>query len=164
MSTIVSTIIAMISALTLVLSVQIALIPLRIGAQKLPLLWVQDGFLVLAGIALVTVSISAALEAVFIFAIPACILEQISWMRAIRRSFKVGIRSYGPIFLTILGVSLCYLPFLLLRYGTRELATSSWPESVLVLYLIRILVSWIFGALFAVWATTYLVRHAEVRR
>jgi len=152
--------ITLVSAVALVLCVQLALVPMRMGLSRLPSLWTQSPLTVSLLTALITVTLAAALEALFIFAVPACVLENRFWIKAVWRSFQIGGRSYGPIFLTLWVVSLCYLPVILLRHGSMGLSTGPWPEAVLLVYVIRILASWGLGALFAVWGTTYLIRTA----
>ena len=153
--------IAMVSAVTLVVCFQAEMFLLRFGFRHMPAAWLQGGFAGVFFVGFASVSLASVLEALFIFSVPVCVLQQRSWFRSIGRSWKIGLRGFGPIFLGLWAMGLVYLPFILLRQGSVRLATSAWPEVLLLVYTVRILAIWGISTLFAVWSTTYLVRHAE---
>ena len=152
--------IATTSVVVALVSARLLLIPVQLGLRFVPVV-AHSTFGAAFSIAIITLVIAAALEAFFTFSIPACILDNRSWFRAIGRSVRTAVRSYGRIFLTILAVSLAYLPFIMLRQGSARLVTSAWPESILLVYIGRILISWVVGTLLAVWSTIYLLNTAD---
>lgn len=155
--------ITMVSSLLMIGLAKMALLPIQLGVRWFPIL-AQSTFAMALGMALVTIAVVAALESLFIFALPSCILEQRAWFRAIGRSVQIAAKSYGSIFLTIFIVTLAYLPFVLLRQGSIRMVTSSWPESILLVYIGRILFTWVIGTMLAVWGTVYLTEHAGASR
>ena len=158
------TLLTVIDVLVLMVCVEVSLKPVKLILIKLlPLWWAQSLMGPAFVMALVVAVVSAALESLFIFSIPACVIENRSWFNSLLYSFRTAARSYRWVFLTILAVSLCYLPLLLVRYGSIRLVESPWPESVLLVYLARILFSWAIGVVLTVWSTTYLIRQAASR-
>ena len=144
------------------LCAQLSTRPVGLLFQKLlPSWWAQSFLGPLFVLAVVVTVVSAAVESLLILAIPACVVEGRSTLRALAHSVQTGLRAYGWIFLTVLAVTLFYLPVLLIRHGSTRLVESPWPESILLVYLVRIFFSWVIGTLLTVWATIYLVRVAE---
>ncbi len=148
-------------AVAMVLLVRAALVPLQWGMHRLFPLGAQGNFLWAFPVAFTTVVVLAAAETFFVFAIPSLVLESRSWVGGLRRSFLAGWRNYWPIFLTLTAVFFGYLPFTLLRQGSLRLVTSAWPESILLVYLARILAAWGLSTLLAVWAAVALLRLKE---
>ena len=153
-----------IDLLVIMVCIQASLIPVKLLLQRVkPALWSQTYLLPAFVVALTATVVSAAIESFFIFSIPSCVVENRSWLKSLWFSFRTAVRAYRWVFFSVLAVSLGYLPVLLIRYGSVRLVESPWPESVLLVYLGRILFSWFFGTVFTVWATTYVVRLAEAR-
>jgi len=110
--------------------------------------------------AFVVTAVSSAFDTFFLFAIPSCVVEGRPWLGSLWHSCRTAARSYGLIFLTVLAVTLCYLPVLVVRFGSVGLVEGPWPEAILLLYLVRIFSSWMLGTLLTVWATVYLIQTA----
>ena len=152
-------ILTVIDVVALIFLIQLAILPTRILLQKIPAL-TQNPFGVAFIIAFIVTVVSSAFDTLFLFAIPSCVIENRPWAGSLWHSFRMAVKSYRWIFLTVLAVTLCYLPVLVVRYGSVGLVESAWPESIFLMYLIRILFSWVLGTLLTVWATVYLTQQS----
>lgn len=156
------TLLTVVDVLVMILCARVSVEPVRLVLQRMLPTWWSQSFLGPAFIlALMITVVSAVVESLLIFSIPACVVEDRSALSSLLHSLRIAIRAYRWIFLTMLAVTLFYLPVLLVRRGSVRFVESAWPESILLVYLSRILFSWIIGALLTVWATIYLVRVAE---
>ena len=153
------TLLTLIDALVLMFCIHGAITPLKLGLQKLHV-WTHNFFGAAFIVAVTATIISAIVEPLFLFSVPACVIENRGWLSSLLRSFRTAGRAYRWIFFTVLAVTLCYLPILLIRAEAARLVESPWPESIFLFYLARILFSWIITTSLTVWATIYLVRFA----
>ena len=155
-------ILTLINVLLALVLVQAVFIPIRLILERVSFL-AKSPFTAAFLPGITTLVVIAAVESLFIFAIPLCVMENRPWGSSLVGSIRTSLQAYRWIFLTILAVTLCYLPVILVRQGSMGLVEGPWPESILLIYAARIVVAWLLNSILSVWAAVYLLRTAAQR-
>jgi len=95
-------------------------------------------------------------QAVFIYAIPLLIIAKEKLFKAIIKSFVLFIKLFIPTIILITLPVLFYIPILVLQYNTSYLINNVFPESVLILAFVSIIISSLVVDFLITVSTTFL--------